>query len=183
MPAMTPPLFLVFDVESVGLHGTGFAVGWVVIDAAGRVHADGYAACAPTKGDGTSDGFTWVREHVQVQYTHVTPREVRNEFWAVWHHWQGQGALLVADCAWPVEGRFLAACIDDAPAEREWQGPYPLHEIATARLLAGFDPTATVARLPAEEPAHNPLADARQSARLWLDARRLLHLPETTYDE
>lgn len=26
-------LFMVFDVESIGLHGDGYAVGWVVVDA------------------------------------------------------------------------------------------------------------------------------------------------------
>jgi hypothetical protein len=36
-------------------------------------------------------------------------------------------------------------------------------------LLSGRDPLATYERLPNELPAHDPMADARQSARLWLE--------------
>jgi len=35
---------LSFDVESVGLHGQGFAVGWVVLQD-GQEVSSGYAAC------------------------------------------------------------------------------------------------------------------------------------------
>lgn len=175
-----PPLFMVFDVESVGLHGKGFAVGWVVVDSTGTLHADGYAACPPSPTHGTAEGFTWINEHVVVRYNHVEPKGVRQEFWRVWRFWAERGAVLVADCAWPVEARFLAACIDDDPSQREWVGPYPLHEVATARLLAGFDPLATVERFANELPQHHPLADARQSARLWLEAWHRLHLTEVT---
>ena len=39
-------------------------------------------------------------------------------------------------------------------------------------LCAGMDPMATYDRLPAELPRHDPLADARQSARLLVEALR-----------
>jgi hypothetical protein len=81
--------------------------------------------------------------------------------------------MLAADCAWPVEARFLAACVDDQPEQRAWEGPYPLIDIASVRLAAGLDPLATVERLPSEMPAHDPLADARQSARLLIEALKV----------
>lgn len=37
------PYYFVFDVESVGLFGEAFAVGWVVVNARGEELADGYS--------------------------------------------------------------------------------------------------------------------------------------------
>jgi len=170
----TPDLYLVFDVESDGLHGEGFAVGWVAIepDRVGGVPIlweDGIAvAPAPTAN-------AWIRENVLPHLpepTHPDARSVRDAFWRVWDHWSAKGARLAADVAWPVEARFLAACVDDAPATRAWSGPYPLIDISSVRLAAGKDPLGEEARLAEELPAHNPLADARQSARLLAEALR-----------
>jgi hypothetical protein len=165
-------LYMVFDVESVGLQGEGFAVGWAVVDAAGHEIGADLLWTDPLSAHGSAEGQAWVALHCGPFDRPPSPStmRVRSGFWRAWLYWKERGAVLVADCAWPVEARFLAACVDDVPADREWQGPYPLHEVATARLLAGFDPLATVDRLPSELPAHNPLADARQSARLWLEA-------------
>ncbi len=164
-------MFVVFDVESVGLHGEGFAVGFVVVTRDGVEVDHARFTCHPNCARGARDDHRWIKEHVPLlPLTHSTPRDVRDAFWSAWEVVKGRGAVLVADCAWPVEARFLAACVDDAPDARRWGGPYPLHDVATARLSAGLDPLATVERLPSEEPKHDPLADARQSARLWLEA-------------
>lgn len=165
-------LYMVFDVETVGLHGEGFSVGYIVIDTFGVEWASGYYGCPPAIARGTDADREWARANIPESrpYTHNSPDEVRRAFWRDWEAWHGQGAILVADCAWPVEARFLADCVDDSRNARAWNGPYPLHDVATARLCAGLDPLATVERLPSEEPKHDPLADARQSARLWLEA-------------
>ena len=76
-----------------------------------------------------------------------------------------KGAVLVADHPFPVETRFL-----DGLTRHGVAMPYPLIDVASVRLAAGFDPIGTEPRLRNEEPAHNPLADARQSARLLLEA-------------
>ncbi len=161
-----------FDVESVGLHGEGFAVGWVIYSDGAEV-SSGYAACPIDAADGADSDREWVKgnvcPHLAIS-THRTPRCVRDAFWAEWLKVKEGGGILVADCAWPVEARFLAACVDDDPEARRWAGPYPLHDVATMRLAAGLDPLATTPRLPAEEPAHHPTADARQSGRLWFEA-------------
>jgi len=75
-----------------------------------------------------------------------------------------------ADCSWPVEARFLARCVENDFDKREWEGPYPLHEIATVLLLAGKNPSEKFPRQENELPEHNPLNDARQSARLLLQS-------------
>lgn len=165
--------YMVFDVESVGLHGEGFAVGYVVLDRTGIELAHGAYWTDPDGAQGTDEGRAWVYANWYLPMglpSADTTYDLRRLFWQVWQQWKAKGAILVADCAWPVEARFLAACVDDDPAAREWQGPYPLHDVATARLLVGLDPLATVPRLPSELPQHDPLADARQSARLWLEA-------------
>jgi hypothetical protein len=168
---MKSPLFFVFDVESVGLHGEGFAVGYVVIDREGNQHEQGAYSCPLNAAKGTPDGFEWCRANIPDQgETHPAPWMVRAAFWKRWMEWKTKGAVLVADCCWPVEARFLAQCVDDRPLEREWQGPYPLHDLASVLLARGLDPLAKRQRLPAEKPEHDPLCDAKQSARLLVEA-------------
>lgn len=169
---------MVMDVESVGLHGEGFAVAWVVVDRSGATVASAAYSCPTDAATGLPEARLWVGEHVTVPQVGFSrsPSMIRHAFWDAWAYAQKQGATLWADCCWPVEARFLAACVDDRLEERQWEGPYPLHDIATLRLAAGFDPLATVDRLPGELPAHNPLADARQSARLLIEALNKLGL-------
>jgi len=174
------PVFFVFDVESAGLHGEAFAFGYVVVTRDGQELECGKFFCWLDNAKGTDEDLRWVRENCPglaifadrdaVVPPCTNPAELRARFWEAWMHWREKGAIAVADCSWPVEARFLAACVDVGPAERRWQGPYPLHDVATARLCANLDPLAVVERLPNELPKHDPLADARQSARLFLEA-------------
>jgi hypothetical protein len=157
---------IIFDVESIGLHGEGFAVGAVVTDEQGRMVEELYSACLPDEAAGDSEGRAWIAANVtpKLTFTASTPREVRESFWAFWLKWKAQGATLWADCCWPVEANFLSACVADDPTTRSWNGPYPLHEIATVFTVAGIDPTEVQDRLN-NEPMHHPLGDARQSSR------------------
>ncbi len=168
---MSSPLYFVFDVESIGLHGEGFAVGWIVVDFAGNVRDEQLFSCPPDAALGEQHNRAWVWDNVPVlPHTHRTPAALRKDFFDAWRRWNAAGAVLVADCGWPVESRFLSACIDDALAAREWSGPYPLHELASVFLAKGLDPLKERSRLDSELPKHNPLCDARQSARLLLAA-------------
>ena len=165
-----PELFMVFDVESIGLHGEGFAVGYVVVTAEGEIVGDRVFTCPPDRAQGGNEGRAWIAENCPpLVWNCQTPAQVRRYFWAAWQSWKDQGAALLADCAWPVEARFLAACVDDQPDRNAWNGPYPLHELASFMIAAGMDPMATYDRL-TDEPMHDPLGDARQSARLLLAA-------------
>lgn len=167
---------IVFDVESVGLHGEGFAVGFVILED-GRVIASGSCACPLDAARGDASDRKWVQDNVTLPAQHVprsSPREVREWFWGIWTRYKKDGAELWTDCGWPVEANFLSACIADEPLGRKWEGPYPLHDVALVIKAAGGDPLATNLREPGEEPAHNPLTDARQSARLLLEAEYAL---------
>lgn len=164
-------MFMVFDVESVGLHGEGFAVAWVVVNSDGEQLDEGLLGCDPALCAGTDENRLWVRENVpQLPHSSPTKQHLRNTFWRAWRHWADKGAVLVADCAWPVEANFLSECVRLNHREREWQGPYPLHDLASVMLARGLDPLATNERLEDEKPAHHPLMDARQSARLLVQA-------------
>lgn len=177
---------MVFDVESVGLHGEGFAVGFVVVDSNGSEKASVRYACAASLCKGTKSGGAWVKENVPwLCLTHDSPHKLRRDFWAHWRTWKEAGAILAADCLWPVEARFLAQCVDDEKPHtgggweseegpRDWEGPYPFIDVASVRMAAGFDPLGTEERRPNELPAHDPLCDARQSARLLIEALQKL---------
>lgn len=172
--------FFVFDVESVGLHGQAFAVAGGVYGLDGKAveGSEFLFSCGPEiamhcKGDGAQayKDREWVDANVTIQQGAVlaaNPAEVRHRFWGLWELAKRgfPGILMFVECGWPVEARFLLECIDDDQVSRYWNGPYPLHEIATMMLAAGMDPMATYDRLPEELPAHDPLADARLSARL-----------------
>lgn len=170
--------FFVFDVESIGLHGEGFVVGWTVVDETGKelafglLHSDSWGAV------GTNEDREWVIRNVPEldEVPEVircnNPKHVRDYFWSEWNKWRTEDAIMAADCLWPVEARFLNACIDDAqdaPGEynhRREQGPYPLLDIGSMLFALGVDPLTKFPRLDREQPEHNPLNDARQSARI-----------------
>jgi len=130
--------------------------------------------CPSDAARGMLHNHEWIKANVPQEdidaCTLRTPREVRDEFWKQWMRWRNDGARLCADCGWPVEARFLLACIEDDPVGREWSGPYPLCEISTLMIGSNVDPKEIQERRDDELPQHNPLMDARQSARLlhWL---------------
>lgn len=169
-----PKHYLVFDVESIGLHGEGFAVGFVVLDGDGNGEEMGSYSCPPRAARGSLEGHKWVEANCpELAITHDAPWQMRQAFWRKWQEWKAAEAVLVADCAWPVEARFLAQCVDDNLLQREWQGPYPLHDLASILLARGQDPLLTRIREKSELPEHDPLADAKQSARLLCEILRL----------
>lgn len=170
-----PAYFMVFDVESLGLHGPAFAVGFVVVDANGAEVASGKWKYNPDKIAATVESRQWVADNCPWAFDGSdggvdSAKGLRDGFWNYWSYWKSAGAVLAADVPWPVEANFLSACIADAPEVRAWQGPYPLIDVASVRLAAGLDPLGTEERRVGELPAHDPLADARQSARLLIEA-------------
>lgn len=164
-------LFFVFDVESVGLHGEGFAVAGGLYLENGAVQWEFAFSCPIEECEGDDGDREWVKNNVPVlEITHRTPRSMRESFWEKWENAKSQGAAMAVECGWPVEAGFLARCIYQDIKNRKFSGPYPLQEIASFMTAAGMDPMATYARTPSEMPQHNPLADARQSARLLSEA-------------
>ena len=169
---MEAKYFFVFDVESVGLHGDVFSYGYVVVENASQMKVVDHGSLSAGRSDaqGTSADHEWISANVPpCRRVICSATALRNTFWVEWVRWRAQGAVMVADCPWPVEARFLQACIDDEPT-RQAEAPYPLIDVASVLLAAGMDPIASYDRLPSELPKHDPVADAMQSARLLLAA-------------
>ena len=162
--------FMVFDVESIGLHGDAFAYGYVVVDRDGNELDCGQNCMNPNHARGTADDRVWVSGNIPtLPHTIGTGGDLRSLFWGDWTYWRQKGAVLACDCAWPVEAKFLLECVRD-DHWRSSVAPYPLLDVSGFILAAGGDPTACFNRRENELPAHHPLRDARQSARLLLEA-------------
>lgn len=171
-----PPFWFIIDVESIGLHGEAFAVAWQVFahDAHPFQHRNGaWAACNPNWCSGKISDFQWVTDNVpDLSGSDAgSPRGVRDRFWSEWEAVKREfpGIVMAAECAWPVEARFLNKCVEDDPQNRNWEGPYPLHDISSIMLAAGMDPMRTYARAHEESEIygpHHPLGDVKHSA--WL---------------
>jgi hypothetical protein len=172
-----PDFLMFFDVESIGLHGEGFAVGWVVVDAAGELQEEQRWACPSEAATGEASDRDWVAANVPaLAVTHDSPIALRAAFWAVWQVWRERGACLVADCPWPVEAGFLSACVKDLGPSSHWQGPYPLLDVSTLVWAAGHDPRQPNERVAeAERPIHDPLADSHHALHRWQESCRALH--------
>lgn len=163
--------FFIIDVESIGLHGDAFAVAGGVYLENGVAQWEFGFACPTIDAKGTDEDRQWVADNIpMILETHRSPKAMRDAFWNAWIKAKAGGALMAAECSWPVEARFLEACVADDPKARNWEGPYPLHDVASVMLASGMDPMATYERTPSEMPKHDPLADARQSARLLAQA-------------
>jgi len=159
------PKLFVFDVESVGLRGEGFAFGYVVTTTRGvRLEEGGYY-CDHVHFDGSQDDRDWVDANVNLQDLTVvgSRRELYQAFQDTWLRWNDT-AFLIADVPWPVEAHFLLQAL---PANIN---PYPLLDVASMISAAGWNPLGTYDRRSDELPVHNPLYDSRQSARILFEA-------------
>lgn len=169
-------VYLVLDVESLGFYGKGFAYGFVVVDEAGKRLEEGietYSSWIKRSASDLLPHETWALNNV----VPVLPPDtcdslqvIRDRFWKVWMKWEQQGAYLVADCPFPVETNFLTECVKDDLIARQSDAPYPLLDVASTMYKAGMNPMESYSREADELPQHNPLCDARQSARLFLEA-------------
>jgi hypothetical protein len=188
-------MFFVFDVESVGLYGEGFAVGFVVAERDGTIRRYGRIGCNPMQANGNVNDRIWAQKNVLeyvwdgslkdfdfVEYCD-NPEDVRSAFWREWtqakmEHYRD--IIMVADCIYPVETNFIAQCIRDNPQERMKDAPYPLLDLSGVLLAAGINPTQTFDRANSWECAvHDPLADAHQSARILCEVLRTLDAQRT----
>ena len=164
---------MIIDVESIGLHGEGFAVGFVVINSDdGEVIEEGLYCCDPKEAWGhyNEANSEWVEKNIpKMEFNCKNPEEVRDKFWNKWIEWKEKNTALVGECIWPVEANFISACIGDNEEDREWKGPYPLYDISAMLLMIGIDPLETLPRKENELPEHDPLNDARQSMRILND--------------
>jgi hypothetical protein len=192
-----PQVVAVLDVESIGLHGEGFAVGVHVMDlCTGDVQLEWLASVPTWTAQGTAHDRAWVRDNIpdltyglpNAPAAHVPrgreypslsglgvpmPWDLRREFRHWWEDLKVKypDMMLAADVPYPVETNFLEACYRDVQKD---MGVYPLLDVNSILLATDLTEAEKMDRNPTELPRHNPLADARQSARLL--RRALKHL-------
>jgi hypothetical protein len=171
----TESVYVFFDVECRGLFGEAFAWGYFATKDDGTFLGSDIC-CAPVD----LAGFTpwgmpednratedWLRQNVlpHAWFCNMkTFAEMAKE--------QKERLYYVADVASPCETNFLALCYADKGDAIAPLMPYPLLDVSTLLLAKGYDPTATFARMDDELPAHNPVCDAMQSARIWFQLMR-----------
>lgn len=175
-------MFLTFDVETYGLFGEAFSVGYVLTHSVtgsvvGRELMHGIHSCELSDTDNDKHDHNleateeWLEKNVLKNIPSpdcFTTFGIQQAFYNAWctaksfAEKQGETLYLVADVAWPCEARFLLQVRHNFPDFIA----YPLLDVSSILLARGFDPVATYPRKQSELPAHNPLNDARQSARI-----------------
>lgn len=125
------PNILVFDVESISLHGKAFAVGAIVINAKTGEEVDSFALKSL---ESEKDASDWVKTNVlpwlkDMQWV-PTDKELRDRFWKFYFEHK-ETSHVWADVAYPVETNFLEQLFQDSPVEREFMMPYPLHDVSS----------------------------------------------------
>lgn len=171
----------VFDCETDGLYGPAFAFG--------AAYWDGFK-WQTFSGMDTSHEVTdsWVKDnvlpHLDGLDAYASGKEMRTAFWGFLQAAKKAGASIWVDIGCPVEAGFIRQCVAD-DASRQWEGPYPLHEIATLLLASGVNPDAKRTDLllqagyRGDDPLtqHNPVHDALIGGyialfRQWMQSRR-----------
>lgn len=160
------------DAEVDGLYGRAFSI-------AVTVRKDGHEIAAFSGRIGDEHVTNeWVRGNVlpalgDMKVTHSSSVELEEAFWSFWLS-QKDGATVIAHCGSPVESGLFRRCAWRDLATRSFQGPFPLHELATLLLAAGEDPLSAdkyVKRyglaVPFDGVAHHPMYDAVVAAVVW----------------
>lgn len=180
--AKTPPItnstkILCFDLESNGLHGEVFAVGAVIMDAAGNV-LDQFTGRTKIN----EDIDEWVRQNVltvidDMSMTHGSYKDLREAFWRWYLQAEPKSDYVLVSNGYPVEYRFLIKCQEENLEERYWQHPFPILDLYSLLLQSDVD-MAEKSRLrnklleAGSFSQHHPLHDAKMTAMLAFEAFR-----------
>lgn len=158
-----------FDCETDGLYGATWAVGAVVIDNATQNIVKIFTGMLDPNIYVTDQ---WVKDNI-VPYVKFpvfsTRRDLNNAFWRFWMTYRDESDCVV-DCGYPVESLFMRECVQEDLSNRQWKGPYPMHEVATMFVAKKMD--ADTDRIAfsgvTNTQKHNPVDDSYASAICWL---------------
>jgi hypothetical protein len=169
-----------FDAETNGLWGRAFSLAAILYGEDGEEVARFVGRC-PIQGDVNP----WVRDNVLPQMvavpeTHSSYEELCGDF-AAFYLGNRVGADVVVHMGVTVESRVLSD-LHALGFIGDFDGPYPLLDLAGVLAMAGEDPTSVDSYvrkhgLSIKEfvgGTHNPLYDSEVAARVWmhLQARR-----------
>lgn len=158
------PNILVFDVESTGLHGSGFAVGAIIVNRVGT-EVDRFELKSK---EGEQLANDWVKQNVIPHLEDMpfcnTDREMRDAFYDFYMKHK-ETAEIWSDCNFPVETNFLSEIVKDDFEARQWNMPYPLKDIST---IVDIDLDRVKESGLNKLRKHNPLDDAIASTKCLL---------------
>ena len=162
---------LVFlDVETDGLYGGFLSAPLIATDMQGNEIERAYYGIEKSKLNITEP---WVIEHVlpyMGEYEACeNEEELLHKAWTFWMKYQ-ETAYAVAYVGYPVECRFLEACVRMNVSEHAFQAPFPLLDLSSILLAKGYDPLLNLEELVTEDVAgnkHNPLYDVEMAVMAW----------------
>lgn len=162
---------LVFvDAESDGLYGSFLTVALVAADRDGNIIERAYYGISQENMQISDD---WVRANVRPVLGEYEACENEDELlekaWVFWLKYS-QDAYAVADVASPVESRLFMQCVLKDEQTRRWQAPFPLLDLSSMLMAAGYDPLENRDELlgrTASTKLHNALYDAETEAAVW----------------
>lgn len=122
----------------------------------------------------------WVRGNVlpaltNLPVTHSNYADMLAAFAAFYLKYRSQETEFICHVGFPVETGLLRDMYS-LGLIGEWDGPFPLHDLASVLLAKGFDPTSADAYIAAKEiklqhhgQTHDPLYDCEVAARAFID--------------
>ena len=156
--------FLFIDAETDGLYGSFLTVGLVVTDDAGNMIEKAYYGI---KKENMMISDVWTRENVFPvlgDYEACEDEaELLEKVWAFWMKYREE-AYAAADVMYPVESRLFMKCVMNNESERKYLGPFPMLDLSSLLMAAGYDPLIDRAEL----------LDEDENGRLRLSIRQAL---------
>lgn len=153
---MSKNIFM-FDVESDGLYGHGFAVGTVVATPDGEI-IDTFEMKS-----NVSITDNWVKENVLPHLGDMpsceTSKELRTKFYDFYMKYKNS-CIVYSDCNFPVETNFLTEVVRDDEDNRKWEMPFPLMDVATVKNINVSRNYFYKVNTGKKIRQHNPLDDA-----------------------
>ena len=166
------------DAESLGLYGQIFAVGAVVYE--NNIEIKSFYAGCDISEHHDHPSYEWLNHNVIPHLPAPTHRNKQDVIDAFWEFYQECRSLpnvkFISDCGTPVEAFLFRTAVNNKLQSRIFSAPYPLHELGTLLFATGQEPIGVYSRLENELPAHNPVNDARQSGRLWIECCQKLKI-------
>lgn len=165
-----------FDAETNGLWGQAFAIAALIYNERANEIARFIGRC-PIEGDVNP----WVKDNVlpkmeDIPVTHNSYDELLADF-AKFYLANKADALVIVHMGVPVESKLFTDAHEHGYIG-DWDGPYPLIDIAGNLQQAGEDPTSCdsyIAEYGLEIPkgnSHNPLYDSEVTARVFFHLMR-----------
>jgi len=170
------------DVETDGLYGAPFAIAAVVWDRDACTTVDKFEGLVDfvCHDEWVADNVVPIFAEKKPTYAHL--EDMLNAFWDFWRKHSGEGTVVVAHCANPVEAGLFRRCVELDLDQRKFQGPMIIHDVGTLLLMMGADPHSIndfLKKHEIEPPLtgvdHDPSYDAEIALFAWLGIEKTLN--------